>query len=69
VEEWLAIKEASLANRPESPPSYERPLAALDLFILEENREGDIDDVSTPSQSKYSSGLILVDLHSLKFIC
>jgi hypothetical protein len=49
VEEWLAIKEASLAYRTDSPHSYERPLAALDLFILEENREGDIDDVSTPS--------------------
>lgn len=25
--------------------SFERPLAALDLFILEERTEGDVDDV------------------------
>lgn len=25
---------------------YERPLAALDMFIIDERAEGDIDDVS-----------------------
>ena len=44
VEEWLTIKSGE-----ESANSFEKPLAALDLFILEERAEGDPDDVSTGS--------------------
>jgi hypothetical protein len=36
----LAIKNGA------DPDNLERPIAALDLFILEERPEGDIDDVS-----------------------
>lgn len=41
VDEWVAIK----TGRNDATP-FERPLAALDMFVLEERGEGDIDDVS-----------------------
>lgn len=49
VEEWLALRAQS--EDPSSSPSsssFERPLAALDLFILEQRADGDIEDVSSP---------------------
>lgn len=48
-----------MAYSPESTLSYERPLAALDLFILEQNPDGDIEDVSLP-QWNHSSPQTLI---------
>jgi len=42
VEEWLDLKSGQAYVE-----SFEKPLAALDLFILEEQATGDIDDVSS----------------------
>ena len=41
VEEWLDLKSGR-----DYVDSFEKPLAALDLFILEEQATGDINDVS-----------------------
>lgn len=68
VEEWLAIKHASMPYVQESSLSYERPLAALDLFILEEQREGDVDDVSKPPESDECIKLTTIDIRSPKFL-
>ena len=41
LEEWAALKRGNQKDDP-----FERPVGALDLFILEDGPEGDIDDVS-----------------------
>ncbi|KIX01135.1 uncharacterized protein Z518_10201 [Rhinocladiella mackenziei CBS 650.93] len=40
VQEWIALREGG-----QDPYAFEKPLAALDLFILEEHAEGDMDDI------------------------
>ena len=69
VEEWLAIKQACMPHVQESSLPYERPLAALDLFVLEDRRDGDLDDVSeTPRQNRRIMELTLIDIRSPKFL-
>ena len=63
VEEWLALRssseETSSSTSSQSSTSFERPLAALDLFILEQRPEGDIEDVSSASPCHSSRPSIL----------
>ena len=40
IQEWLSLKYGE-----ETSDATERSFAALDMFILDERKEGDIDDV------------------------
>ncbi|KIV96654.1 hypothetical protein PV10_00492 [Exophiala mesophila] len=56
VEEWLALRSQSEETPSStSSTSFERPLAALDLFILEHRPEGDIEDIYTRLNSYVDS--------------